>query len=188
MTNSLYEQLKDDLGYLGLTARPSASPPWPKRPRPRSGATSSSWPGWWVSRHRPRSTGSWPHDCASPASRSAGRSPTSTSSSSPAWTESWSTTWPRSGSSRRTGRSCSSASPGAARPIWPWLWPPPPSRPGIGATSPPLTTWSTPWSRPSGKGPWPPSSRPSPPRACWSSTTSGCCPSNGAEPASSSTW
>ena len=43
MTNSLYEQLKDDLGYLGLTRlgrvlRPSS----PKKPSSTSGAISSS--------------------------------------------------------------------------------------------------------------------------------------------------
>ena len=35
-------------------------------------------------------------------------------------TGSWSTTWPRCASSRRTAPWCSSASPGAARPTWPW--------------------------------------------------------------------
>ena len=42
---------------------------------------------------------------------------------------------------RRTDRSSSWASRDVARPTWPWLSPPRQSRPGIGATSPPPTTW-----------------------------------------------
>ncbi len=131
VTNSLYEQLKDDLGYLGLTRSAECFATLAEE------AKTEEWShieflarviGEQANGHGQSKAGR--PAALRPVPVPARRCPTSTSSSSPASTASSSTTWPRCGSSRRTGRSCSSASPGAARPTWPWPWPPPPSRPG----------------------------------------------------------
>jgi hypothetical protein len=46
MTQSIYEQLKDDLGYLKLTRAAELLPALLDRARAEGSATRSSWPTW----------------------------------------------------------------------------------------------------------------------------------------------
>ena len=148
----VYEQIKDDLGYLQLDraaevfatlaeqARtddwshieflgPARSPSRPPRP-----ATGGCRPG-----------------CGSPGSRSARRSTSSTSSSNRPSTANSSTTSPRCGSCRPADRSCSSGNPAAARPTSPSPSPHWRSRPATAATSPTPKKWSPTSPKPSEK-------------------------------------
>ena len=109
-------------------------------PDRQAGPTSSSSPGSSPSKPPRIATGASLPGCATPAFPTGAASTSSTSSSSRPSTASSSTTSPHSASSPRTGRSCSSVNPAAARPTSPSRSPPSRSRPATAATSPPPTT------------------------------------------------
>ncbi len=191
MTDSLYEQLKDDLGYLGLgPVRRVLRPPGRRGQGRENGATSSTWPG--SSASRPTSTlnrklAARLRFARFPFRRNLGRLRLRVPAERRPQADR--RTWPR---LRFIEENRPVLFLGPAR-----LWQDPPGRRfghhrGRGRL-PGLLHHGRRHGQHLGAGPTRrhlrlQAARPSPPRACSSSTTSGCCRSNAAEPGPSSTW